>query len=203
MNSWNTLSPKDERPAEQDNHPMRNHSSALTTISALTLGLSACSPAQNWRDVSFEGSALKVQLPCKPDRTTRAVPLAGGSVDLQVVGCKSESSMVAVMTATLPTGADANEAMVVWQKAALDNARVERPLAPEQQQTWHRSTHLPLTTSIRVQVMGLLVNGEPVAMDAVWGALAEGDRLRLIHAVVYDKNKPTELANTLFESFKP
>ena len=182
---------------------MRHHSSALMAIMALTWGLSACSPAQNWRDVAFEGNALKVQMPCKPDRTTRAVPLAGVSVDLQVVGCQSDSSMVAVMTASLPTGADANEAMTGWQKATLDNARIASPLAPEQQQIWHRPSHLPLASSIRIQATGQRANGEPVAMDAVWGAIAEGDRLRLIHAVVYDKNRPTELANTLFESIKP
>jgi hypothetical protein len=60
-----------------------------------------------------------------------------------------------------------------------------------------------LASSIRIQAAGQRANGEPVAMDAVWGAIAEGDRLRLIHAVVYDKNRPTELANTLFESIKP
>ena len=50
---------------------MRIHSSALMASLVGALTLSACSPAQNWRDVALEGTPLKVQLPCKPDRTTR------------------------------------------------------------------------------------------------------------------------------------
>jgi hypothetical protein len=60
-----------------------------------------------------------------------------------------------------------------------------------------------LATSLRVQAPGLHANGEPVKMDAVWGALAEGERVRLVHAVVYDRKIEAELANTLFDGIKP
>ena len=173
---------------------MRIHSSALLASLVGALTLSACSPAQNWRDVAFEGSALKAQLPCKPDRTTRNVPLGGVPVELQVVGCESGAAMVAVMTAALPAGADASAVMAAWQKATLDNARVIQPLAAGQQQIWQRPGQLPLATSVRVQAPG---------MDAVWGALPEGERVRLVHAVVYDLKIAADLANTLFDGIKP
>jgi hypothetical protein len=197
------LSPKPNAAADQDNHPMRIYSSALVASLFGALTLSACSPAQNWRDVAFEGSALKVQLPCKPDRTNRSVPLGGVPVDLQVVGCESGTAMVAVMSAALPAGSDASAVMAAWQKATLDNARVTQPLAAGQQQAWHRPGQLPLATSLRVQAPGLRANGEPVNMDAVWGAVAEGERVRLVHAVVYDRKIEAELANTLFDGIKP
>ncbi|WP_300559412.1 hypothetical protein [Limnohabitans sp. Rim8] len=181
---------------------MRKHSSAQMATLALTLILSACSPAQNWRDIAFEGSALRAQLPCKPDRTTRTVPLGGLSVDLQVAGCESGTAMVAVMTAALPVGSDAVAVLSGWQKATLDNARVKPALTTENH-VWHRPGHLPLASSQRVQAMGLKNNGEPVAMDAVWGAVSEGERLRVVHAVVYDRKIQPEMANTLFESIKP
>lgn len=183
--------------------PMRKHFPTCASAWALTCILSACSPAQNWRDIAFEGSALKAQLPCKPDRTTRSVPLAGVSVDLQVAGCESQTAMVAVMTAALPAGTDATAVLSGWQKATLDNARVSQALADRQPQTWQRPGHLPLTSSQRVQAMGLKSNGQPVALDAVWGAVTEGDRLRVVHAVVYDHKIQPEMANTLFESIKP
>jgi hypothetical protein len=170
---------------------------------ALTLILSACSPAQNWRDIAFEGSTLKAQLPCKPDRTTRTVPLGGLSVDLQVAGCESGTAMVAVMTAALPAGSDAVAVLSGWQKATMENARVNPASTVGQHQVWHRPGHLPLTSSQRVQAMGLKNKGEPVAMDAVWGAVTEGERLRVVHAVVYDRKIQPEMANTLFESIKP
>jgi hypothetical protein len=197
------LSPKPNAAADQDNHPMRIYSSALVASLFGALTLSACNPAQNWRDVAFEGSALKVQLPCKPDRTARSVPLGGVPVELQVVGCESGTAMFAVMSAALPAGSDASAVMAAWQKATLDNARVPQPLVAGQQQAWHRPGQLPLATSLRVQAPGLRANGEPVSMDAVWGALAEGERVRLVHAVVYDRKIAVELSSTLFESIQP
>lgn len=181
---------------------MRTPYSAITASLILALTLSACSPSQNWREVTLEGTALKAQLPCKPDRTTRSVPLGGESVDLQVVGCESGSAILAVMTAPLPVGVDVNAVLAVWQKATLDNARVSQPLADEQQQKWHRPGHLPLSTSHRIQAKGLRADGEAVMMDAVWGAIADGERVRLVHAVVYDRKIQPEMANTLFEGLK-
>jgi hypothetical protein len=197
------LSPKPNAAADQDNHPMQTHFPALVASLILALTLSACSPDQNWRDVTFEGHALRVQLPCKPDRTTRSVPLGGLPVSLQVVGCESGTAMVAVMSAALPAGADASAVMAAWQKATLDNARVTQPLAAGQQQPWQRPGQLPLSTSVRVQAPGQRASGEPVNMDAVWGAVAEGERVRLLHAVVYDRKIAPELASTLFEGIKP
>ena len=182
---------------------MRTHFMAVLATLTLSLALSACSPEQNWREVTLEGSTLKAQLPCKPDRTTRSVPLGGVPVDLHVVGCESGSAMLAVMTASLPAGTDASAVMAAWQKATLDNARVSQPLAAGQQQAWLRPGQLPLATSVRVQATGQRANGEPVKMDAVWGAVAEGERVRLLHAVVYDRNIAAELANTLFDGIKP
>jgi hypothetical protein len=182
---------------------MRIHSSALMASLVGALTLSACSPAQNWRDVALEGTPLKVQLPCKPDRTTRIVPLGGVAVDLQVVGCESGSAMLAVMTASLPPGADASGVMAAWQKATLDNARVAQALTAAQQQVWHRPGQLPLAASLRIQAIGQRANGEPVNVDAVWGAVGEGNRVRLVHAVLYDAQPPAELANTLFDGIKP
>jgi hypothetical protein len=181
---------------------MQIHFLALSASLILALNLGACSPDQNWRDVSFEGSHLKAQLPCKPDKTTRSVPLGGQPVDLKMVGCESGTAMVAVMTATLPAGADANAVMLGWQKATLNNARVQ-PGQETGRQTWHRPGHLPLSASLRLQAPGLRANGEPVRMDAVWGALAEGDRVRLVHAVLYDSKIQPEMANTLFDGIKP
>jgi hypothetical protein len=181
--------------------PMRTYSMALLASLTLTLALSACSPSQNWREVAFEGTSFKAQLPCKPDRTTRSVPLGGVPVDLQVAGCESGSAIVAVMSAPLQAGADAAVVLSGWQKATLDNARAKPSMA--QQQPWHRPGQLPLASSVRIQAAGQRADGQAVAMDAVWGAVAEGDHVRLVHAVVYDRTVLPEMANTLFEGLKP
>ncbi len=182
---------------------MRIPYSALMASLTFALTLSACSPSQNWREVALEGTTLKVQLPCKPDRTTRAVPLGGVFVALQVVGCESGSAIVVVMTASLTVGADVHAALAGWQKATLANARVPQPLATEQQQSWHPPKYLPLSASKRIQAKGLRPDGEAVMIEAVWGAVAEGDHVRLVHAVVYDRQILPEMVNTLFEGLKP
>lgn len=182
---------------------MQTHYMSLLASLILGLNLNACSPVQNWREVTFEGSSLKAQLPCKPDRTTRQVPLGGMAVDLQVAGCESGTAVVAVMTAALQAGTDANAVMQGWQKATFDNARVTLPLGEKQMQAWHRPGQLPLQASIRVQTKGLRPDGEAVSMEAVWGAVTDGDRVRLVHAVVYDRQISPDMANTLFEGIKP
>jgi hypothetical protein len=168
-----------------------------------TLWLSACSPDQNWREIVLEGTAFKVQLPCKPDRATRSVVMNNTPAQLQVVGCESAGSMIAFMTVELQAGADANALMEGWQKVTLENMRADTVGTPVQQQVWHRPGQLPLKASLRLQAKGFNPNGQVVKLDAVWGAVAAGDRVRLIHAVVYAPNISPELANTLFEGLRP
>ena len=51
--------------------------------------LSACTPAFNWREVGFEDQPVTALLPCKPDRGTRTVSLAGGSRSMTMLGCET------------------------------------------------------------------------------------------------------------------
>jgi hypothetical protein len=197
------LSRKTQTAADQDNHPMRIFSWALVASLPTAFFLSACSPEQNWREVGFEGTAFKAQLPCKPDRTTRSVPLGGVPTPLQVVGCESGTAMVAVMTAPLPAGADAQAVLAGWQQATLGHAGVKQPLSDKQQQAWLRPGFLPLAAAVRVQAQGQRSDGQAVFMQAVWGAVPEGDHVRVMHAVVYDRRDPHDVAASLFDGMRP
>ncbi len=167
---------------------------------ALLACLAACSPEQNWRQIAFEGTTLKAQLPCKPDRTTREVPLGGASVQLTVAGCESGKAMLAVMTAPLASGADAQTVLAGWQQATLAHLQVKAPSGTE---AWQRPGILPLGSAQRIQVQGQRANGQQVAAQAVWGAFAEGDHLRVVHAVVYADKIPPEMAQALFDGVQP
>ena len=167
---------------------------------ALVALLAACSPEQNWRQITFEGTNLKAQLPCKPARTTREVPLGGAPVQLAGAGCESGNAMGAVMTAALAPGMDAQAVLQGWQQATLAHLQIQ---APAQTEPWSRSGLLPLGASQRVQAQGRRSDGQPVVAHAVWGALAEGDHLRVVHAVVYAPKAQPQLAQTLFEGLQP
>jgi hypothetical protein len=104
-----------------------------------------------------------------------------------------------VMTAALPPGTDANALLQGWQQATLANMVAQDP----QRQAWARPGLLPLPAAQRVTAQGLRADGQAVSAQAVWGAFVEGDHVRLVHAAVYDRKAPAELADTLFESLKP
>jgi len=171
----------------------------LLSWALLAVLLASCSPDLNWRQTGFDGTNLKADLPCKPDKATRQVPLGGLPVDLQVAGCESGSAMVAVMTAALPPGSDANAVMLGWQQAVLNNMQATDP----QRQAWMPSRMLVLPAAQRISAQGQRNDGQAVAAQAVWGAFVEGDHVRLVHAAVYDRQVSPALADTLFESLKP
>lgn len=56
----------------------------------------ACTPTFNWREVSFEGLPVAALLPCKPDRATRMVPVAGAPRAMVMAGCKAGDAMFTV-----------------------------------------------------------------------------------------------------------
>lgn len=167
---------------------------------AFAAGLAACSPDQNWRQITFEGSSLKAQLPCKADRTTREVPLGGVPVQLSVAGCESGGAMLAVMTAPLAAGADAQAVLAGWQQAT--RAHLQAPAA-EHSQAWQRPGLLPLGAAQRVQLQGRRADGQAVVAQAVWGAFVEGDHVRVVHAVVYAGKIVPEMAQTFFDGLQP
>lgn len=173
----------------------------FTLVAAATLAfISACSPQQNWRQVTFEGTRLQAQLPCKPDRTQREVPLGGQPLQLAVAGCESGDAMVAVMTATLAPGMDVQNVLQGWQQATLQNLHADPSVHSE---AWSRPGLLTLGAAQRLRAQGQRADGRSVTMQAVWGALTEGDRVRVVHAVVYAPQVPPALAQTLFDGVQP
>ncbi len=59
------------------------------SVAALLSLFFACTPAFNWREVGFEDQPVTALLPCKPDRGTRTVSLAGGSRTMTMLGCET------------------------------------------------------------------------------------------------------------------
>jgi hypothetical protein len=74
---------------------------AHVLIAIGSLWLVACTPAFNWRDVAFEGLPVAALLPCKPDRATRTVPLAGAPRQMVMAGCKAGGAMFTVAVVTV------------------------------------------------------------------------------------------------------
>lgn len=145
------------------------------------LGLSACQPSLNWRNVQMPETTLSFELPCKPDKTTKPVTMAGQTLDLSVVGCEAGDAVWAVMSAKLSANADRTDLLKGWRQATLQNMRATE--IEDAMWTPGRLTALP--GALRIKARGTTAKGEPVRAHAVWFAHLEGDSVRVVHAVVY------------------
>lgn len=165
------------------------------------LVLTACSPDQNWRQVTFDGAKLQGQLPCKPDRTVREVPLGGTPVPLQVAGCESSDAMLVLMTAALRPGTDAQAVLQAWRELTLRHLQAEDESV--RTAAWSGAGWLPLTGAVRQTVKGRRADGQAVHAHLAWTAVAEGEHVRVVHAAVYAPRPRPELAQGLMEGLQP
>jgi hypothetical protein len=87
-----------------------NQAQAASVLIAFSWLLNACTPAFNWRDVGFDGLPLAALLPCKPERATRIVPVAGAPRAMVMAGCEAGGAMFTVAVVQLETAAFAAQA---------------------------------------------------------------------------------------------
>jgi hypothetical protein len=196
-----TLSRKINSHAGVDNQTMRNYFLKHAAAVLISIGgLTACQPSLNWRAVQLEGTNLKLELPCKPDKTTQSVNMAGHAMALSMVGCEANDAVWAVMTAQVPATADRVEILKGWRMATLQNMRATQ----QEDLTWSPSRVSALPGALRVKALGTSANGQAVQAQAVWFSHLEGESVRLVHAVVYQNQsaKQDQSAEQLIESLK-
>jgi hypothetical protein len=208
-----SLSRKIKLHARVDNQTMRKiFLKNAAAIFFSVLGLSACQPSLNWRNVQMPETTLSFELPCKPDKTTKPVSMAGQTLELSVVGCEAGDAVWAVMSAKLNADADRTELLKGWRQATLQNMRANQI----EDATWMPARMTALPGALRLKAIGTTAKGEPVRAHAVWFAHLEGDAVRVVHAVVYQNQghkkdlkqdqkhdpKQSQSADLLIESMK-
>ena len=174
------------------------HRAAL--VLAVALGAAACTPTLDWREVRLTPSPAIALLPCKPDRTTRDVPLGGVPTALSVAGCDAGGATFALMTAQLPAGRDPDAVLAGWQQATLAHMRAQgtperRPFTPPGARA--------LPHAQRLTARGQRPDGRPVMAQAVWSAQpVAGGGTELLHAVVYAERLRPEAADAFFDAIR-
>lgn len=88
-------------------------------VAACVAGLSACSPALNWRTVLAH--QLTVWLPCKPDQAQRTVQIGKLEPMLTVWACEAGGAMYAVSHLQVDPQVDREQVVSAWRTAALRN----------------------------------------------------------------------------------
>ena len=95
----------------------------LSAILVLGCAAAACTPTFNWREVGVEATGLRAMLPCKPDKGSRTVPMAGLDVELHVLGCDTGGATFAVLHADLGDASRSAEVLGQWKTATLATMR--------------------------------------------------------------------------------
>jgi hypothetical protein len=177
---------------------MRNLS-IFVTSSALLL-LFACTPTLNWREVRLEsanGSALKAQLPCKPDAATRKQQLANIQVELGMMGCVAGDATFTLSRIPLSDPLAAPKVLAAWQAFALSSLNAQpatvRGINIAGASAWPPTARVTLA-------------GTTTQADIAWFARQSTTGLTLYQAAMYIKApaKPasTEAVTTFFESLQ-
>ena len=156
--------------------------------------LAACSPTFNWREVRSESAPLKAMFPCKPDKASRPVAMAGREVEMQGTGCDAGGAAFAVFTADIADAARLGEVLAQWQGATLANMRgtsaQPRPFVPP--------GALALPQSLQVEARGKRADGSAVQSRAAY--FARGSRV--FQAVIYADSLPAQAADIFFEGLR-
>ena len=159
------------------------------------LGVSACTPSLNWREVRPENTSLKTLLPCKPDHGSRSVAVGQQEMQVSISGCEAQGHLLAIARLPLPPGATAQQAAQAakqWQEAALANFKGQIT-----------DTHVLLIKSKdapnpgplqRISATGTGPDGKPMQSQMVW-LVHEG---HIIQAVVYAPKLSAEVTDTFF-----
>src|SRR5688572_32294616 len=79
--------------------------------------VAACSPSLNWREVRPEATGLIAMLPCKPDKGSRTVPMAGRQVALAALSCDTAGATFALLSADIQDSARVGEVLAQWKTA--------------------------------------------------------------------------------------
>jgi hypothetical protein len=177
---------------QSDNEAMQSlFSRGARWVGAIAAALVvACSPTFNWREVPAEGAGLVALLPCKPDRASRPVTLAGQTAEVQVMGCDAGGATFAVSRMHLTDPAAAAAVLAQWREVTLRN--MQAASAREGAFLPKGATALP--GSVQVVAIGRRADGLPVMAHAAWFA-READ---VYHAVVYADRLSPEVAETFF-----
>lgn len=142
---------------EQTRRGLRAMPRALLWL-ATAVGLAACSPALDWRDVRPKGVDILVTYPCKPEQVTKIVELAGQKVPMSMTGCVADGMTFALAHARLSSPQQGSQALALLHQSAIANVRGKVDAAePARVNAASRDP-----SAARLRIDGVMPDGQPV-----------------------------------------
>lgn len=172
---------------------LNRHVVAVALLVTLSVGLTACSPTFNWREMRLEGASLVALMPCKPETASRDVPLLGVATGLHMHSCKAGDLTFAVAWAELPAGGRAEEGLAQWRDATLATVRAVPGGATDE--TW-----LPVVVGgSQAQLAIKAVGGDHQGQALQVQALFFSQGRRLYQAAIYGQDIDGAVSASFFE----
>lgn len=163
---------------------------------AALLGLAACSPAFNWREVRPENTRLSLLLPCKPDKAEKIVVMGDQQTTLSMLGCEAGGATFAVTVADLGEAAKAAPVLAQWQSLTLANMKADP--ATTQLIPLRLAGAAAKPSPLLVKAQGQRADGVAVSGEAAY--FAHGSQV--FQAVIYAAKITPDVAGTFFSSLK-
>lgn len=142
-------------------HPLRR---AGVLSAVVVWGLSACTPALNWREIRPPDSAASALFPCKPDHHTRRVTLAGAELAMHLSSCSAEDGVYAL--SRIDAGAPDRVTPVLQALRAAAAENIGGASTVQGAQSVPGMTPHPLAQ--RLGWRGARADGSPIAMQATF-----------------------------------
>lgn len=122
------------------------------------MGLYACAPSLNWREVHL--GRLATLLPCKPDSGSRTVELAGQTVSMDMQGCEAAGALYAISHVQTKDPEQAFALLGALRQASLAKVRMTavKPMADSGD----------ALSSLDIQVDGQGPGGAPLQARFKW-----------------------------------
>jgi hypothetical protein len=166
----------------------------LAACLVIACALAACSPTFDWREVRTVQGGLAALLPCKPEKGSRTVPMAGREVSLDALSCSTGGATFAVLTADVEDAARTGEVLAQWKAATLANLHS----ASSQEIAFQPPGAGKLPQSLQVVASGQRADGSKVESHAAY--FARGSQV--FQAVIYTDRLKPEAAEPFFSGLK-
>jgi len=132
------------------------------SVAGLLGMLAACSPALDWREVRIDDGGFVARFPCRPQRVSRSVTIAGHAVRMQMVSCVDDGITYAATWADLDDPRAVQPALEGLRHAAAANlGRAEGASSP-----FVLRGATPNAATARVAIVGRLPDGRAVEEHA-------------------------------------
>lgn len=165
-------------------------SSVRFWLAVTAIGLGACSPALNWREVRFD--TLVSLLPCKPDHGERTVQLAGQDLAMRMLGCEAAGGLFAISHVHLSDAA-VGKTLVAWRASAL-----EKMQSTAVQESVPALKFPGGTVHAMVHAQGFRADGSPVQAQLLWVTVGS----ELFHAAVYAQHLTPDMTEPFFSELR-